>query len=355
MKKIALLLVGIILVFALVSCSGESAPDGMQLCYGTDEVGYQFFVPSGWVLSNTGEVHAAYASRIDISSVSFAEVKFDKPEKLPASMSVWSTDTYFFEFYFDNSLSEFPNEPEVTVDGENTIFGKKDYQAEKAVKYVFNHEYDNHKFTTMQIFVKANSKYYIFTYTSMNEARTDEETYYAFHLQEAQKCIEEFMFTPIVPSENESVEYEKDKDGYLLYSDPSLCGFDLYVHPDFSLDYASAIVSASHADGSNITMTKVTAAGVAVNKYWERRQTELSAIVSELKVIEENQDCHFGNAENKFSYEYTFKYNGKTFHVYQVLSVRGMNGYVFTYTATEENYLKHLEKVNYICSKVGLE
>lgn len=355
MKKILLLLVCLITVFSLASCDTESTPDGMQLCWGGSDVGYNFYVPDGWVLSNTGNIHASYASRIDISSVSFAEVKISEPEILPEQMGAYSPDLYFFEFYFKEQLKEFPSAPEITVNGENTVFGKKDYTAERAIKYIFNHEYDNHKFTTMQILLKANSKYYIFTYTSMNEERSEGETYYAFHLTEVRKCIDEFMFLENAATEKAEIEYEKDGDGFLLYSDKSLSGFELYVSPDFSLDYQSAIVSATHADGSNITMTKVTAAGVAVNEYWERRQTELSAIVSDITVIAENEPCEFGNAQKMFSYEYTFKYNGKTFHVYQVLAVYGMNGYVFTYTATEANYLTHIDKINDSCDKVILK
>jgi hypothetical protein len=235
------------------------------------------------------------------------------------------------------------------------IFGKKDYTAEQAVKYVFSHEYDNHKFTSMQILMKANGRYYIFTYTSMDELRGDTETYYAFHLKEAQRCIEEFQFFIPKGEEIAPPEYEKDAEGYLLYSDESFAGFSLYMPESFTLDYASAIVSATHEDGSNVTMTKVTAAGVAVNKYWERRKTELSAIVTDLSVISENAECEFGNATNKFKYEYTFNYNGKTYRVYQVLAVYGTNGYVFTYTAKAGNYDLHLQEIMKITDKVVLK
>ena len=347
MKKALVLVLALLLIFTLVSCTEEAAPDGMQLCYGSEAVGYKFYVPEGFILSNTGEVHAAYASRVDVSSFSFAEVKLNYRYDDP--------DAYFFSEYFNESLREFPSAPTVTVNGENVIFGKKDYTAEKAVKYVIQHEYDNHKFTSMQILMKANSRYYIFTYTSMDEIRSDTETYYAFHLKEAQKCIEEFQFFIPKGEDVTPPEYEKDSDGYLLYSDESLAGFSLYMPESFTLDFGSAIVSATHEDGSNVTMTKVTAAGVSVDKYWERRKTELSAIVSNLTVISENAECEFGNAQNMFKYEYTFNYNGKTFRVYQVLAVYGYNGYVFTYTAKAGNYDLHLEEIMKITDKVVLK
>ena len=44
---------------------------------------------------------------------------------------------------------------------------------------------------------------------------------------------------------------------------------------------------------------------------------------------------------------------GITYHVYQVLIVESMvNGYVFTYTASEENYAKHLEEAKTVLGKI---
>ena len=348
MKKALVLLTAFLLLFTLVSCSsGEAVPDGMQLGYSDNEMGYKFYVPSGWIISNTGNIRAAYASRLDTSSISFAKVELSDEQA--------DNEAYFFGTYFSESLAEFPSEPEITLNGEIALFGKKDYEADKAIKYIFNYEYASHKFTTMQILIKKSENYFIFTYTALNEARNDEETYYAFHLEEIQKCIEEFMFTEPSASVGDETVYEKDADGYLLYSDSSLAGFSLYVSPDFSLDYASAIVSATHKDGSNVTMTRATAAGVTVDKYWETRQTELAAIVSELTVIRENAECRFGNATKKFCYEYSFTYNGKQFKVYQVLAVYGMDGYVFTYTAESQNYDAHINAVMKITDKVVLK
>jgi hypothetical protein len=351
MKRSLVLILALLLIFTLVSCGkGEGAPDGMQLAYADADAHYKFFVPGGWVLSNTGDIRSAYAGRVDTSSVSFAEVKI----KGSFADDV-SRDAYFFTSYFESSLSEFPKMPEITVNGESTSFGKKDFEADKAVKYIFNHEYASHKFKTMQVLLKKADRYFIFTYTALDEEKSEGETYYSFHLTEAQKCIEEFMFINVDALAGEEISYQNDGDGYLLYSDCELAGFDLYVHPDFKFDYASAIVSATHGDGSNITMTRATAAGVTVDKYWENRIKELSEIVTDITVIRENAECAFGNAKNKFSYEYTFSYNGNQYHVYQVLAVYGSDGYVFTYTARTENYEAHIEQINKTIDKVVLK
>ena len=347
MKKIGLTFLFLILIFSLASCSGDGAPQGMQLCFGGESEGYSFYAPEGWTLSNVGEVHSAYVSRVNVTSVSFARVKI--PSAKPKTLT---DEEYFFTSYFADSLGEFPSAPTVTVNGEDAIFGKTGYSADKAKKYVFSYEYDEHKFTCMQILMRHGENFYIFTYNSMNEVRSGDESYYEFYLSMAQKCIEEFKFTDKKATQEETAEFTKDKDGFLLYSNSELCGFDLYFPSDFKLDYSTARVSATHEDGSNVNMTKATSTGVVVSKYWEMRREELSNIVSGIEEIRANEDCVFGNAKNHFCYEYRYTYNGKVFHVYQVLAVKGSSGYVFTYTATEENYALHIDDITKMAEKV---
>ena len=340
MKKIGLLIIAVITVISLISCGGASAPEGMQLCYGSDSEGYYFYVPEEWTLSNVGGIRSAYASRVDTSSISFAEVKIDE-----SALGTLTGDEYFFTKYFQDSLAEFPTQPSITVNGESCSFGASENAAERAVKYVFTHEYDGHKFATMQILIKANGRYYIFSFNAANEERTEDETYYQFYLEKVQSCIDSFKFVEIKSTVSSPESFEKDADGYLLVSDRELCGFDFYTHPDFELDYASAIISVTHADGSNINMTRATSTGVVVSEYWKTRKSELSAIVGEISEIRANEEVTIGNCDRAFAYEYTYTYNGRQLHVYQVLAVKGFNGYVFTYTAVEENYSKHIDDV----------
>ena len=66
-------------------------------------------------------------------------------------------------------------------------------------------------------------------------------------------------------------------------------------------------------------------------------------------------EIEFANAKNAAACEYTYEYNGKTFHVYQIFAVTGgvaPKGYIFTYTALEENYSLHLDAINRIIEKV---
>lgn len=358
MKKLASLSLAIIIIlcslFALSSCSRKSdIPDGMQLVYGGDSAGYCFYAPEEWTVSNLDNVKSAYVSKLDITSVSFAEVD-------PLYLGMDEKE-HFFSTYFNDSIAEFPESMklEVTVNGEATVFGKEGAKADKAVKYVYNYEYSEHKFGFMQILMTKGDRFFIFTYTALLEEKSDEVTYYDYYLKEkVGGVIDNFRFTEITEDKSEDVEYEKDSDGYSLISNPAHAGFSLYAPEGFICNYSSATVSATHSDGSNINMSEATMTGnrMTVSDYWKIRKEELSKIVGEITEIKVNEPTEVGNANYAFSFEYTFVYNGETYHVYQVLAVEGFflfqDGYVFTYTAKEANYATHIDSIKTALEKV---
>ena len=338
-----------ITLFTLASCKDSDVPEGMQLVYGSKKDGYYFYAPEEWTISNVGGIKAAYASRVDATSVSFAEVT-------PTPRDGMDTETYFFTEYFNDSLSEFPVAPTVTVNRESTVFGKEAGAADKAVRYAYNYKYSERSFGFMQILIKEGERYFVFTYTALLEDRTEGKTYYDYYSEKLTKVIENFRFITAEPDDGE-VKYKEDKDGYILISDSELSGFDLYVPKEFLPDYSSAIVSATHADGSNLSLTEAVDTGVKIDDYWNNRKTDLKAIITgEVTEIEILKECDLGNAGSAFSFEYTFTYNGESYHVYQILAIEGpllmQKGYVFTFTAKEENYAKHIEEINKVIEKV---
>ncbi len=387
MKKIlgALLLIAILITGAisLTACGDEGdIPEGMQLVAGGESLGYYFYAPEEWSISNVGEIKSAYVSRLDTTSVSFAEIK---SESFPEGTE--DADTYFFNQYFKDTLSEFPTEPSVAdPDGENTLFGKKDAAADKAKKYTFTYEYYDYtakktfKFGFMQILLKKGSSYYIFSYSASLEKKSGDTTYYDYYLgsgdedSKVTSIINNFKFVTKISAENG--DDKPATDGYVLISDSDLAGFDLYVPVKFKPDHASGAVSATAPDGSNITMTKSSGTGENVNTYMLRMLGELESTVTDLtydfmrdkdgniEYDESNPDnkivkyeaVKFGNSDMSYAYEYSFKYNGESYSVYQVIIVsrQGLsyNGYVFTYTAKTENYDAHLSDIEEIIKKV---
>lgn len=382
------LLISIIISMALglTSCSeGEEIPDGMQLVAGGESLGYYFYAPKEWVVSNVGSIKSAYASRVDTSSISFTEVY--PADFLPEGCE--DANQYFFDSYFTDSLKEFPTQPKVANEaGENVIFGKEGESADAAKKYSFTYDYFDYtanetvKLGFMQILIRKADRYYIFSYSaSLAQRAATAETYYDYYLGDDEtkgkvyEVIDNFRFLD-KKGEAQTPDFTRDSDGYILISDSALSGFQLYVPDGFSQDFSSAIVSATHSDGSNINMTEANGTNENVNTYMLRRFGELESIVGKGNVkytekVSENgepqydpngkkvvdyKSIKFGNAEAANAYEYSITYNGEVYKVYQVIVIDGWTlsykGYVFTYTAKEANYSLHYDDIIKTIEKV---
>lgn len=350
MKRILtalLALVMIICTLSLTACGkDDGAPDGMQLVRGGEDAGYYFYGPEEWIVANVGDIACTYASKIDLTSMTFAET--DKPSGTVAE-------------YFESEKTKFPYEITVTVNGESCNFGDA---TKLATKYVYSYEYKDRSFTCMQIFVEHAQRFYIFTFTASNEEYDSEKTYYEFYLEKVTATIDAFKFTDKNESAN-TPEYERDSDGYILVSDKTLAGFEMYVPDTYKVDYSSALVSVSNSDGANITMSQATYTGVTNEDYWNARKENINAFcdkitdaesgeqVSSLREIEIAKQISLEGTNWALVYEYAYTLEGVEYHVYQVLIVESaVNGYVFTYIAPEAVYETYLEEANTILGKI---
>ena len=350
MKRILAALLVLITLFgvlAMTSCKNKDGiPKGMQLVRGGGDVGYSFFGPEEWVVANFGNISCTYASKIDMSSMTFTET--EKPEGTVAE-------------YFESEKTKFPYEINVSVNGENCNFGN----ASAAKKYVYSYTYKDFSYTCMQIFVVHGDSFYIFTYTASNAERNNSgESYYNSYLEKVQASIDAFLFTDKT-AEAPKHEYEKDSDGYQLISDKVISGFKLYVPESFKVDFSSGLVSATHSDGTNINMSRATASAYS-DDYWAERKKNIEAfadkvpegeggaLVTSLKEIgDEPKQLKLEGVIWALAYEYTYVFEGVKYHVYQVHIVESKtDGYVFTYIATEENYQTHYAEMQRVLEKI---
>lgn len=344
MKRIFCIFLLLSIALSLVSCGkkDDTTPEGMQLVRGGNEYGFYFYAPEEWTVANVGSISSAYASGVDTTSVSYVEAP------MPDSV----------DKYFKESLKEFSTPPtfrgengeEISseaVSGTRITFGN----ADDAVEYVYEYEYSGHKFRTRQIFTSYGERFGIFTFTAVLENISDKEkTQYDFYREKLNSMITSFKYVD-KGTDPEEPTYEV-KDGYKLISDPKVARFSLYVPEALEVEYSSGIVGAKYSDGANITMTRAMSTGLTISDYWKLRIEELSPIVGEITELSPLTQTCFGNAKNAAACEYTYVYNGTTYHVYQVFSVTAFNGFTFTYTAKEEAYHTHLEEIMKIIEKV---
>lgn len=336
------ILLALTLLFSLASCGqkGEvEIPDGMQLADGGSDVGYYFFVPEEWTVSNLGGVSAAYVSPLTPASVSLAATELAEGESVSDC--------------FEKSFAAFPASFGVTrvEDGVACTLGN----AEDAVSYVYTYTYQEKSFRTLQILARFEGRAYLFTYTAPDtKADGADKTPYETYVEKARSVISAIKFIEKTDKTPEETVYETDADGYRLISDGVVAGFDFYLSPSFTPTLSTGVIGAVAADGASVTMSEATRTGVSIADYFKERQEELSTFVTELSVLRENEEISFANAKRAAVYEYTYRFEGETYRVYQVLAVTTTKGFVFTYTAKESDYMTHLDEVMTMTEKLSI-
>ena len=334
-RTLLALLVIVLSLTAITACSDNDAPEGMQLCMGSDELGFYFYVPKEWQLANQGDYAAAYPSALNSTSVSF--VRAEMPECSIAE-------------YFAAERVKFPFDITVTADLTACNFGN----ADNAYSCVYNYTYKEAKFCAMQIFAIKGESFYIFTYNSSAEMRDDEKTHYSFFLEKAESCMKNVKFVDKKESAPTQTEYERDGDGHILVSDKKLSGFKLFVPDAYRVDYSSAIVNVTRADGASINVSEPTFTNVTRDQYWQTRVENLTLIADKnsVSIIKEHEKVEGLDCDWAYAYEYTFSFGTRQYHIYQVLIVDGYDGYVFTYCAPEGVFASHLEEAKTALSKL---
>ncbi len=371
MKKIISLALATVLIIGcclgLASCGGGSgAPDGMKLVRGSDALGYYFYAPEEWTVSNHGDISAVYVSAIDTTSVTF--VKSEMPEILTEETELAAITRYFGEEIASLSAAL---EPSVVSGITECNFGKEDAKADRAYEAAYTVNYDSGnndengnsvkvKIGIWQIFVIKGDEFFIFTFSSSKQLESSQEkSRYDRHLESVKKIVSEFKFVEKSGEEDPKKEYPT-VDGYMLISDRVHTGFDFYVPlgytPDFPTD-DSQFVSASR-DGITVSMGRAerpTSTPMA-DEYFKDQVDRIAAIAEITAEPTTSAKIHIkDNVLSEFT-EYSFKYNGVEYKVYQVLAREATNQYtetyLFTYTARTDLYDANLAEAKDILARV---
>ena len=346
-RTLSLILVIVMALGAMLSLTAcgtsNDAPPSMRLVNGSDALGYYFYVPEEWTVANHGGVDTVYVSKIDTTSVSFT--KAEKPEGT-------------IEEYFNAEIARFPEGFECTVlkSPEECDFGQEGYRADKAYKATYTYKYDKYGFGCMQIYAYHDEDFYIFTFVSSLDLRDGETSFYDYHMANGlDKILTTFKFVDKKGSvDNEEEITYPEVDGYYLVSNKDVCYFNLYMPKSYTLDFATSMVSISHADGSNINVSEATYGGVDDNGYWKHRFEELELIADDVKAVGEKFVVETkGDNTRAVGLEYTYTLEGKEYKVYQALIVvNNWRGFVFTYTAEAANYDSHIDEAKDVLGRM---
>lgn len=400
MKKLLAIIISVIAMLGLTACGASDVPEGMQFVSGGESEGYYFYAPEGWAVFNTDGVASAYVSSTNTTSINFIKVtseKLNKPQDYACGEEGCKGATfspsvhYFLYHYFDET--NFPESMKLLGESD-VIFGNDDADesADRSRYYEFTYVHNDYKYTEdgmgtvdnkitrgfKQYYIVNGDDFYLMTYSAVYDVPTFLTTsYYDQYKEMLDSVVANFRFVTKKAAEAPSVENPTEE--FRAVTDKNIAGFEFFAHKDFTVDYASGIVSVSHADGSNVNMTTASAVGTTPSVYFERRLKELAEMgASEVTVIEREKSdgsltkdpipSKLGqlpeagyNTEYNFVFdlEYTYVFDGVKYHVYQVIGIKGgvftADGFVFTYTATEESYASHLDAVIAMRDKVNFK
>ncbi len=372
MRKFSIILILVLaLMLALASCTNEDVevPDGLQIVKISEPDGYQLFGPEGWTVANDGDIAATYIASSGVVKASLSFAKAQMPEG--------SLNEYFQS---QKKLYAY----EISVMGEPALaLGNADGER-YGVVYTF--KYNETDYSSMQIFAKNAGDFYIFTYTAEGSPE-DKDSYYQRYIELINLSAKSVKFTA-KSSEKPAVGGDGGADGYRLASDKDIAGFELYLPNDYTVITSDAHVSAKISDNANIFVSKALDTGVSFFDYIKNRKNEIKKFaenVTDIKITIKNEydaesevfkgwsdtmnvmpECDgnlaFGNLNGNLvlSYEYKYDVAGTTYHVYQIMGIKegafntalGAAGYVFTYTATEEEYQNNLDEIKDILQRI---
>ena len=135
--------------------------------------------------------------------------------------------------------------------------------------------------------------------------------------------------------------------GYREISDEGL-NYHFYVPDDWTPDVSTGMTSAyfSGRDPSNVSVTAFELDDTSINSveaYWELNEADLKLILPDLEYVDES-DCKLGGVDGR-QYVYTASMSDTEYKFMQVVAIKSNEVYIFTYTATAENYDLHIEDV----------
>ncbi len=169
MKRILCLALILISIFAIAACSRQEgeAPLGMKNA-SSKTADFYLYVPDDWTV-NTDEndlMASARASESDPSNITMIGFE-DGRSKYDSIDSFWAYykgefETRIFDKIIDSENGESKTSFNLTNDGEDIIIGKN-YAAKK---YEYSGKVAGSDFSYMQVIIKRDSIFYIFTYTS---------------------------------------------------------------------------------------------------------------------------------------------------------------------------------------------
>lgn len=347
MKKTISILVAFAAVLlcaaSLVSCgkSDSSVPSGMKIA-SPDNVAYQLFVPTVWKSDPASGVSSAYYSNTDTSSVSVMTFPADDKD---IDVTEWwnGYKEDFSTVYEDFKVEETAEAALGGLTGAKFVCtGKLKISEDLTESYKFM------QIAAVRTKPEGDGEICVLTYMSSPDA-------YDSHLSDVEKIVGNFRFKSDFKEEDVSPAEE------LTLVSQDYASYRFYLPAGWACDVSAASVSAhnvSDRSGVSLMSFSLASSNSGTDGWWSEFIKDFESVYSDV-VIESEEKTTLGGVEAaKKVYTGTLSHGdeSETFKFIQVSAVKrrtlsSPEVFVFTYTATSENFDSHLDDVQTMIEK----
>lgn len=151
-------------------------------------------------------------------------------------------------------------------------------------------------------------------------------------------------------------------------------GYKLYIPEEWTENISTGFISAYAKDLSNISIQTMSLSGVfesgtgyvfyadnvsysSIDDYFRNNYlTKINGTFSSFNLKEEyTTNQKFGESDKCAKYVYTLNVDGIEYTFLQIFTIYGSNLYIFTYTATSDNFESHISDINNIINNFSFK
>lgn len=336
-----------VLVASFAACSkdeGESIPEGMQVanCAGDD---FRLYVPTAWNLNNAYGVAGAYYNIRTQSTVSVAKYPITDemaallPEGGDADKIAARLDAFAATYCKPAIASQAVGE--VTVEDNDLDISLLDDVTAGQYHYFAAVKGENLHF--LQVIGERNNAFYVFSFICHPDL-------YENLLPDVERMLDEFLFAdPYEPDDYARAPGEGEApDGMILVSNDDVA-YRFYAPESWKTNYEHEVFAAYREDdNSSVSVAPYMPQkeGMSVAEYFNICQNQMIEIGGEDSFTLVSEEEGKLGGRNATIYTYTYRVSGKVYQYKQIVAVYKSMVYSMTYTATPENFEKHLADVD---------
>ena len=261
--KLILILLAILAIFCLASCTDDGVPAGMKLASDTTRVDYSLFVPSDWVIdSSTEKITSAHASKNDLTSINIQGQAF-------ATLDEWWSA-------YKKSLSSMFKDLSIISENEDFVLG-----GINAKRHIVTASFGEGSYFKYELIgVLRNDRIYAITITYVG-SKNDSGIIYSdvSHKDDIKKITDNFKFNDKL-TEAEDVSYQADgtPENMKCASNTKIVDYCLFVPNNWIVEKTSGAISSayySELDKTNINVMQWNINSYDYEIWWNKYKLQL--------------------------------------------------------------------------------